>query len=76
MAFERFDGRKEAKNQEQGVKQLGIPNFEGLSTEDILEWRQDKDEVWHALPIKDEIHKLPKSYLVNLVYTIVGVPFR
>ena len=59
------------------VKTLGVPLFEGLSTEDILKWAEKYPDVYRALPIeRREIDKLHRKYIINVVYTIVGEPFK
>ena len=59
------------------IKQLGVPLYEGLSTNDILQWAQRYPEVDQALPSEPrEIDKLLRQYVINVVYTLVGDPFR
>ena len=59
------------------IKHLNVPLFEGLSTNDILEWAKDYPEVGRALPSEPrEIDKLLRQYIINVVYTLVGDPFR
>lgn len=59
------------------VKQINIPYFEGLKIESFLEFAADKPEVMRALPILErERLSLPRAYIANLIYTIVGDPFK
>ena len=59
------------------IKQLGVPLYEGLSTADILDWAADYRKVQEALPSEPrEVDKLLRQYVINVVYTLVGDPFR
>ena len=61
------------------VKYINIPYFEGLSIDEILEFAADagNGDALRALPEpRKEIEKLPREYLGNVVYTIVGTPFQ
>ena len=57
------------------VKHINVPQFDGLTVEDMLDYANDKPEVWRALPPKKEIPKLPRQYIANVIYTLVGQPF-
>ena len=58
------------------MKHIEVPHFEGLSIENMLEYAAQFTEVMRALPIvRKEILKLPRSYVANLIYTIIGEPF-
>ena len=58
------------------VKVLPVPQFEGLTIEDMLTYARARAEVMKALPIVDkEIEKLPRQYIANVIYTIVGDAF-
>lgn len=59
------------------VKTIHIPQFEGLTVKDMLTNAKNFPIVMQALPIEPrEINKLPRQYLANLIYTMVGDPFR
>ena len=59
------------------MRHLGVPQFEGLSTKDILNWAKSYPEVALALPIEQrEVEKLYRQYIINVVYTLVGSPFK
>ena len=59
------------------VKQLGVPQYEGLSTNDVLDWAKGYPEVTEALPTEPrEVDKLLRQYVINVVYTLVGDAFR
>ena len=60
------------------VKYINIPYFEGLSIEEILKWAKDHNngEALKALPLTEkETIKLPREYIGNVIYTIIGDPF-
>lgn len=58
------------------VKFISIPQFAGLSIKDLLAYAEGYEEVMRALPItKNELDKLPRQYIANIIYTIVGKPF-
>ena len=54
------------------VKVIDVPQFEGLAIKDIFEYAQNSSAVERALPPGKEIAKLARSYLANVVYTIMG----
>ena len=59
------------------VRNIGIPQYDNLRVEDIMDWARSKPEVWEALPeAEHEISKLPKQNLANIVYTRAGSPFK
>ena len=60
------------------VKVIQLPHYEGLSIENILDFAQgyDNGSVMRALPeSKDEVLKLPRAYIANVVYTLAGDDF-
>ena len=67
--------KKKIKNVD--VKVLHVPHFEGLTMATMLEYASQHQEVIKYLPdIEREIEKLPRAYIANLVYTVVGDPFK
>ena len=60
------------------VKVIQLPHYEGLSIEEILGFANEHD---HGLAMKafpegmKEILKLPRAYICNCIYTLVGKPF-
>ena len=59
------------------VKHITVPFFEGLKIETMLEYAAQYPEVMQALPmVQREREKLPRGYLANVIYTIVGEPFK
>ena len=61
------------------VKFINVPYFEGLAIEDVLGFASvtQNGTALRALPEpQKEIEKLPREYLSNVVYTILGDPFQ
>ena len=54
------------------VKVIVIPQFEGLTIQDIFNFAQNDRDVERALPPSKEIQKLSRAYLGNVVHTIMG----
>ena len=42
----------------------------------MLDYGANEPGVFRYLPIEKEIHKLPRSYLANVIYTVKGVHFE
>ena len=58
------------------VKHVQIPHFEGLKLENMIKFAKQYPAAMHALPeLQREIDKLPREYVGNVIYTIVGEPF-
>ena len=63
--------------QEADVKVLQVPHFEGLKIESFLEYAADKPHVMMAFPLLErERLALPRSYVSNVIYTLVKEPFK
>ena len=58
------------------VRVYNVPQFEGLTISDFLQFAKVYPEVARALPPENEILKLPRQYVINVIYTLVGVPFE
>jgi len=61
------------------VKVIQLPHYEGLTTEDILEFAEgfNGGAALRALPEdRKELLKLPRSYIANVIYTEAGEPFQ
>ena len=54
------------------VKHIDVPQFEGLSIQDIFNFASGDQDVESALPPGNEIKKLSRAYLANVIYTIMG----
>jgi len=69
-------GRR-TKLKEINIKNITIPHFEGLKMETMLEYAALYPQVMKALPaVQREREKLPRQYLANVIYTIIGEPFK
>ena len=63
--------RKRIKNDD--VKVIKVPYFEGLTIETMLNYASGYPKVMKCLPALDrEINKLPRAYIQNVIYTIIG----
>ena len=59
------------------MKTIQIPHFEGLSTETMLYHARNWPDVARALPSEQrEVEKLPRQYIANVIYTVVGPVFK
>jgi len=61
----------------EAVRHITIPQYEGLALKHITA-RLDNgfQHVYDYLPDQQEIHKVPKEWICNVVYTVVGAPFH
>ena len=57
------------------VKHISVPQFEGLSIKDMQAFADKYPGVNKYFPIEKEVEKLPRQYIANVIYTIVGPPF-
>ena len=53
-----------------------MPQYETLTMDTILDWGLSHDAVVRALPVVREIRKMPRGYVCNVIYTLVGDPFK
>ena len=60
----------------ENAKHLPVPQYEGLTTADIYIFCGDHGVVCDYLPDEREIKKLPKQWVINLVYSLVGDDFK
>ena len=58
------------------VKLIDVPQFEGLTIQDIYTFAHESNEVKRALPPAKEILKLSRAYLANVIFTIIGSQFK
>ena len=55
------------------VKHLNVPQYEGLKIEAFFEFADKYNECKRAFPVdQHERDKLPRQYVINVIYTIVG----
>jgi hypothetical protein len=58
------------------IQHLHCPQYETLSTKSILEWAcAQSNLIQMYLPEEREIVKLPKQWILNVVYAILGEAF-
>ena len=50
--------------------------YEWLSIEKILAKSRENKEVASYLPDERDLHRLPRQFLINVVYTIMGEDFK
>ena len=68
---------KRKRIQGKEVKHLNVPQYEGLKIEAFYEFAKKFPECMKAFPEdKHEMEKLPRQYVINVIYTLVGQPFR
>ena len=53
-----------------------VPQYENLSIERILETARKNPRVNDYLPEDRDMHKVPRQWLINVVYTILCAPFK
>ena len=57
------------------VKFLACPMYEGLSIQDILEKVGNSQAVVKHLPDERDIHKVPRQWIINVSYALLGPEF-
>ena len=58
------------------VKIIAVPQYEGLALKDISQFcALNHPEVGDYLPDQQEIHKAPKDWICNVIFSVVGSPF-
>ena len=57
------------------VQYLSVPQYEGLGIKEFLQQAAKYPEVARFLPEPDEQRKLPRQWVINLVYTLGGKSF-
>ena len=68
-----IQGGKRRKVKGKDVKIISVPQYEGLTIEDMLNFAQNHRNVMNALPVEEkEILKLPRSYIANVINTIIS----
>ena len=59
------------------IQVLQVPHFDGLTIQTMLEYANDNETVMRAFPnIRREIDRLRRAFTANVIYTIVGQPFK
>lgn len=58
------------------MKHMTVPQYEGLRIKDILANIGMKNNYRYYLPITKEIHRLPRQWIFNVAYSVIGEPFK
>lgn len=53
-----------------------MPQYDELTLDEILDFGLSYKVVEDALPIIREIRKMPREYICNVIYTLVGEDFK
>jgi hypothetical protein len=54
------------------IKVLSVPNYEGLTIDDFLKKAKNYHIMNSYLPEERDIHRLPRSFIINVLYTMIG----
>ena len=57
------------------MKFIAVPQYENLTIDTILEYGLSHRSVVDTLPAVREIKKMPRGYICNVIYTLVGDDF-
>ena len=57
------------------VHHLPIPQYEGLTVRDMLAFLRNYPALGNYFPEERDIEKLPKKWIADIGFTIVGQPF-
>ena len=74
--------RRRLKDKE--IKHLNVPQYDGLKIEEFYNWAAQQDQqnpndqsIMSAFPLElAERDKLPRQYVINVIYTLAGQKFR
>ena len=55
---------------------LNVPQYEGLSIQAILDKGKENERVADYLPDDCNFARLPRSFIVNVTFTLMGDPFK
>ena len=59
------------------VKVFQVPQYDVLKVDNMLEFAKDYPAAIKHLPTDmKEIKKMPRNYISNVLYTVIGEPFR
>ena len=58
------------------MKQMHVPMYKGLTIDNILAEGRRSPEVNNYLPDEKDLHRLPRQWLANVIYTLVGEEFQ
>ena len=57
------------------VKYLAVPQYEGLGIKEFLQEAHKYPQVTDYLPEQEDHKRLPRQWVINVVYTLAGKPF-
>ena len=57
------------------MRSMHIPQYEGLSLDDIMKYLKHHQDVFRYLPDTKEIPKLPKKWVCDAIFTVVKENF-
>ena len=57
------------------MKQMHVPMYKGLTIDNMLAEGRRSPEVNNYLPDEKDLHRLPRQWLANVIYTLVGEEF-
>ena len=55
---------------------MHVPMYKGLTIDNILAEGRRNPEVNNYLPDEKDLHRLPRQWLANVIYTLVGEEFQ
>ena len=58
------------------IHQIFCPQYDQLTIDKITTWINEKPACHNYYPIWKEVAKLPKQWIVNVAYSVLGAPFR
>ena len=58
------------------MKYIFVPQYDSLAMKHLFNFLQNHMELAQYLPEMQEISKLPKQFVVNVAYTILGDVFK
>ena len=56
------------------IKTLYVPLYKGLSVDDLLKKAEETPAITDYLPDKRDIPRLPRQWIANVLYTVIGQP--
>ena len=59
----------------ENARYLSVPQYKGLGIAQFLEYAEQSPGVLDYLPDRQEWDKLPRQWLISLIYPLVGKPF-
>ena len=57
------------------VKTLNVPYYENLTLDKMWQFAADHPEVNRYLPAEEDKDELPRSWVVNVLFTVLGAKF-